>query len=136
MTAAVTTAKRRWRRVEWARTLVNPWCLGSERESSPLLRQTRLAQRPPAPREALRIPAVEGQQRDALAARLDEPAVPEVERRMVDLARLEVGPCAPKNITSAGCSFAAGTRALFGTSPLIWYVVRPRSTFASCDAPS
>ena len=32
---------------------------------------------------------------------------------------LELRPCAPKNITSAGCSFAAGTSALCGTSTLV-----------------
>src|SRR5438094_487673 len=50
--------------------------------TEPLAREAGFAQGPAAPGVARGVPAVEREERHALAARLDEPAVAEVQRRM------------------------------------------------------
>src|SRR6478735_8258955 len=94
MTTAVAAANRRWRRVEGATGRPSPIgsdCPCAHPQSAVLnglLTEPGFAQRPSRPGEAAGVPAVERQQRHAFAARLDEPAVAEVERRVIDLARL------------------------------------------------
>src|SRR5437588_2829360 len=88
-------ANRRCRRVD-GDTELTRLIIGTTRQihelfgagrANGLLLEARLAQGPAAPRVAVLVPAVEGDERHALPRRLDQPAVAEVERRMVDLAR-------------------------------------------------
>src|SRR2546429_9776636 len=53
--------------------------------------QSGFGERPASPREALLVPARELRHCDAVARRVDEPAVAEVDPRVVDLGRLRAG---------------------------------------------
>src|SRR5471032_822631 len=67
-----------------------------ESAKGPLSGQSGLGERPPGPRELALVPPVERRERHALARRLDEPAVADVDGRVVDLRRLRPRPLRPE----------------------------------------
>src|SRR6188472_3572520 len=62
----------------------------SPRGASMPLFEPGFVQRPAAPRELLLVPAAQLGERDAVVGGLDEPTVPDVDRRMEDLRSLRV----------------------------------------------
>jgi len=95
----------------------------------------RFDERPAAPANAA-CTSLKAGERDAVARRVNEPTVAEIDPGVVDLRRLRRGPAAPQKSRSPGFSRANGIRFAAGTSPLIAKVVRPFSVPAERGAAS